>query len=233
MSSMKKKTQAMPPQQKSISAFFSKCTPAKIKQESSESDASSPATAVAIGKTTEAPISSSTKKAASPAPISSTKLAACESSACTPASRGEPKAVADATATSAFNTGSYGLLDSQVSTGAGASLSASLDANALATATTVGSAVAPVGGYADAKASALAGRDADARREDVQDGEHGRCRDRHRENLVKREALPGNEHERERDGNTLNNVLNDAREQIIDIHLIYIRSPDFFCQPFG
>jgi len=60
---------------------------------------------------------------------------------------------ATAAAIAAFNGGSYGLLDTQVSIGVGGNLSASLDANALATASTVG----PVGGFADATASASFG----------------------------------------------------------------------------
>ena len=82
---------------------------------------------------------------------------------------------------------------------------------------------------ADTEARTLACRHADRGGEDVQHREHRRRRDRHRQDLVKGQGLPGNEHERERNGHALNNVLDYAAEKIVDIHFIYIRSPDFFC----
>ena len=79
----------------------------------------------------------------------------------------------------------------------------------------------------DAQSSTLARRGANRGAEDVQHREHGRRRDRHREDLIQREALPGNKHERQRHRHALNNVLNHARQKIINVHLIYIRSTDF------
>ena len=57
---------------------------------------------------------------------------------------------ADATATADFTKGSYGLLDTGVSAGSKGDVTANLDANAVAVATTVG----PVAGFADATATA-------------------------------------------------------------------------------
>ena len=75
----------------------------------------------------------------------------------------------------------------------------------------------------------MASRHTHAGREDIKNRENGRSRDGHREDLIEGEALPGNEDECEGNRHALHNILDDASEEIVHVHLIYIRPPDFFC----
>jgi len=81
---------------------------------------------------------------------------------------------------------------------------------------------------ANAEARALASRNADGGGEDVQHREHGRGEDGHREDLIHRQLLPGNEYKRQGYREALHYVLDDARKKVIDVHLVYIRPIDFF-----
>lgn len=80
---------------------------------------------------------------------------------------------------------------------------------------------------ADAEASALASRDTDRRREDVKNRKDGGGGDRDRQDLIHRERLARDKNQRQRNGDALNQVLDDARQKIVDVHF-YILSPDFF-----
>lgn len=62
----------------------------------------------------------------------------------------------------------------------------------------------------DTEASTLASRDADRGREDVQDGKDGSSRDGNRQDLIKREALPGDKNKSQGNSNTFNHILNDT-----------------------
>ena len=62
----------------------------------------------------------------------------------------------------------------------------------------------------DTEAAALARRHAHAGGEDVQHGEHGSGRNRHRQDLIHGQALPGNEDQRQGYRHTLHYVLDDA-----------------------
>ena len=81
----------------------------------------------------------------------------------------------------------------------------------------------------DTEARTLACRHADRGGEDVEHREHRRSGDGNRQDLIEGEGLPGDEHECKSNGHALNDVLDYAAEKIVDIHFIYIRSPDFFC----
>ena len=80
---------------------------------------------------------------------------------------------------------------------------------------------------ADAEASTLACRNADRRREDVENRKDGGGGDRDRQDLIHRERLARDKNQRQRNRDALNQVLDDARQKIVDVHF-YILSPDFF-----
>jgi hypothetical protein len=81
---------------------------------------------------------------------------------------------------------------------------------------------------ANTEARALARRHADGGREDVQHGEHRGGHDCHCENLIKRQLLTRNEHKSQGHGNALHYILHDAGQKVVYVHLVYIRSLDFF-----
>jgi len=64
---------------------------------------------------------------------------------------------------------------------------------------------------ADTEARTLARRHADRGGEDVKHREHRRRRDGHRQDLVKGQGLPGDEHEREGHRHALHDILDYAR----------------------
>ena len=80
---------------------------------------------------------------------------------------------------------------------------------------------------ADAEARSLPGRNADRRREDVKNRKDGGGGDRDRQDLIHRERLARDKNQRQRNRDALNQVLDDARQKIVDVHF-YILSPDFF-----
>ena len=80
---------------------------------------------------------------------------------------------------------------------------------------------------ADSEASALTCRDADRRREDVKNREDGGRGDRDRQDLIHRERLARDKNQRKRNRDALNQVLDDARQKIVDVHF-YILTSDFF-----
>jgi hypothetical protein len=82
------------------------------------------------------------------------------------------------------------------------------------------------------KPAPLASRHADGGGEDVQHGEHGRRHDRHGHNLIHRQLLTRDEHQRQGHGNALHHILDDTSQKIVHVHLVYIRSLDFFLMAF-
>ncbi len=82
----------------------------------------------------------------------------------------------------------------------------------------------------DTEAGTLASRDADAGGEDIQHREDRRSRDRDRHDLIQRQALARDKHQGQCNRNTLNYILDQTSQQIIDVHF-YIRSTDFFPRP--
>ena len=80
---------------------------------------------------------------------------------------------------------------------------------------------------ADSESGPLTGRDADRRREDVKNREDGGRGDRDRQDLIHRERLARDKNQRKRNSDALNQVLDDARQKIVDVHF-YILTSDFF-----
>ena len=80
---------------------------------------------------------------------------------------------------------------------------------------------------ADSEARSLTCRNADRRREDVKNRKDGGGGDRDRQDLIHRERLARDKNQRQRNRDALNQVLDDARQKIVDVHF-YILSPDFF-----
>jgi len=62
----------------------------------------------------------------------------------------------------------------------------------------------------DTEAAALARRHTHAGGEDIEHGEHSRSGDRHRGDLIHRQALPGNKDQRQGYRHTLHYILDDA-----------------------
>ncbi len=81
---------------------------------------------------------------------------------------------------------------------------------------------------ANAEARALARRHADGGREDVQHREHRGGHDGHREDLIHGQLLTRNEHKGQGHGNALHYILHNAGQKVVYVHLVYIRSIDFF-----
>ena len=81
---------------------------------------------------------------------------------------------------------------------------------------------------ADTEAGTLAGRDTDARGEDIQHSENSRSRDGDRQDLIEGQALPGDEDKRQSHGDTLNYILDHASQKVVNVHFIYIPPTDFF-----
>ena len=78
------------------------------------------------------------------------------------------------------------------------------------------------------EACALARRHADGGREDVQHCEHRGSHDGHREDLIHGQLLTRDKHKGQGHGNALNNILYYAGQKVVYVHLVYIRSIDFF-----
>jgi len=81
---------------------------------------------------------------------------------------------------------------------------------------------------ANTEARALARRHADGGREDVQNREHRGGHDGHREDLIHGQLLTRNEHKGQGHGNALHYILHNAGQKVVYVHLVYIRSIDFF-----
>jgi Family of unknown function (DUF5832) len=81
---------------------------------------------------------------------------------------------------------------------------------------------------ANTEARALARRHADGGREDVQHREDRGGHDGHREDLIHGQLLTRNEHKGQGHGNALHYILHDAGQKVVYVHLVYIRSIDFF-----
>ncbi len=84
---------------------------------------------------------------------------------------------------------------------------------------------------ANTESSALSGRYANRRGKDIKDGKHGGGGDRHREDLVHRQRLARDEKEGKGYGNTFYDILDEAGQQVIHVHSIYIHRKDFFWLP--
>lgn len=67
---------------------------------------------------------------------------------------------------------------------------------------------------AQAEASALASRQADRRRQEVEDGEHERRDDGHGDDLLETGYTAGDDNHRHRDGETLQKILNNAGSEL-------------------
>ena len=80
---------------------------------------------------------------------------------------------------------------------------------------------------ADSEARSLTCRNADRRREDVKNRKDGGGGDRDRQDLIHRERLARDKNQRQRNRDALNQVLDDARQKIVDVHF-YILTSDFF-----
>jgi len=81
---------------------------------------------------------------------------------------------------------------------------------------------------ANAEARALARRHADGGREDIQNREHGGGHDGHREDLIHGQLLTRDKHKGQGHGNALHYILYDPGQKVVYVHLVYIRSLDFF-----
>ncbi len=71
----------------------------------------------------------------------------------------------------------------------------------------------------DTEAGTLAGHNTHAGAEDVQYCEHGRRRDGDGHDLVHGQRLLGDEDQGQGHGNTLNHILDNAGQKLIDVHL--------------
>jgi hypothetical protein len=78
------------------------------------------------------------------------------------------------------------------------------------------------------EARALARRHADGGGEDVQHREHRGGHDGHREDLIHGQLLTGDKHKGQGHGNALHYILHNAGQKVVYVHLVYIRSIDFF-----
>ena len=78
------------------------------------------------------------------------------------------------------------------------------------------------------EARALARRHADGGGEDVQHREHRGGHDGHREDLIHGQLLTGDKHKGQGHGNALHYILHNAGQKVVYVHLVYIRSLDFF-----
>ena len=78
------------------------------------------------------------------------------------------------------------------------------------------------------EARALARRHADGGGEDVQNREHRGGHDGHREDLIHGQLLTGDKHKGQGHGNALHYILHNAGQKVVYVHLVYIRSIDFF-----
>ena len=81
---------------------------------------------------------------------------------------------------------------------------------------------------ANTEARALARRHADGGGEDVQHREHRGGHDGHREDLIHGQLLTGDKHKGQGHGNALHYILHNAGQKVVYVHLVYIRSLDFF-----
>lgn len=81
---------------------------------------------------------------------------------------------------------------------------------------------------ANTEARALARRHADGGGEDVEHREHRCGHDGHREDLIHGQLLTGDKHKGQGHGNALHYILHNAGQKVVYIHLVYIRSLDFF-----
>ena len=81
---------------------------------------------------------------------------------------------------------------------------------------------------ANTEARALARRHADGGGEDVQHREHRGGHDGHREDLIHGQLLTGDKHKGQGHGNALHYILHNAGQKVVYVHLVYIRSIDFF-----